>query len=241
MTELMTGPFPMLFFIGVALLALAVPLWRTVTVYSGVNRRRPFDSSNLGLQPTGELGEVVEALRRLGFERLGEAQLDVPGVRAVELTASGHPRVSGSPVDRHTVFVMVDSGRTVVGEVSQVPHNRPQVSLNSIFGDASVVETMYPRGESIHDHDLHSGHNTRSLDRAYDDQRIEVDRWRLRHGPPRPINSMADYLRADATYREHYAKRTLRGPLIRRQLIPAAIAVAVVFVVAVALFTRWPA
>lgn len=241
MPSILFSPLVILFAAGVTLLAIAVPLWRMIGVYRGSNTRRPFDASDLGLQPTADLAPTISALMRLGFRRLGEAQLDLPGFRAVELTATGQPQVSGTATDRHTVFVMVDADGTVMAETGHVPGAPIMVSLNSAFADGTVVETMYPRGESIHDDDFHSGHNTRSLDRAYDDQRVEMDRWRLRHGRPRQIDTMADYLRADAEYRERFARRKLRRPFLLRQILPSVVIAAIIVLLALSMLLRWPA
>jgi hypothetical protein len=238
---LFTSPLVIVFALGVTLLAIALPLWRMWVVYSGATSRRHFDASAAGLVPPRDLEPVISGLMRLGFRRLGEAQVDLPGVRAVEITATAQPRITGEDVTRHTVFVMVDSDGTVIAETGQVPGLKILVSLNSVFADSSVVETMYPRGESIHDADFHSGHNTESLDKAYDDQRVEMNRWRMRHGAPRVISTMADYLRADAEYRERFAQRKLRRPFIRRQVLPSAVIVAVILVLAVSMLLRWPA
>jgi hypothetical protein len=183
---------------------------------------------------------LIVNLVRLGFTRLGEAQLDLPGFRAVQLTATGDPRVAGPATSRHAIFVLVDAERTVVAETGQVPGAPVIVSLNSIFADSTVVETLYPRGESIDDPDFHSGHNSHSLDAAYRDQLTHVARWTNSHGAARVCSSIADYLRADAVYRERYAKRTLRGPLIRRQLLPAALVVLLVVGFAVVALSNWP-
>lgn len=240
MQWLFGSPWVIVLAAAVTLVAIAVPVWRVWRVYAGSSSRRPFDASSAGLVPPAKVVPIIASLMRLGFRRLGEAQLDLPGFRAVELTATAQPRITGENVTRHTVFVMVDADGTVVAETGQLPHVPMLVSFNTAFADSTVVETMYPRGESIHDADFHSGHNTQSLDRAYDDQRVEMNRWRLRHGTPRVISTMADYLRADAGYRERFAQRKLRGPFIRRQVLPAAVVVLGVVALAVFALLRWP-
>jgi hypothetical protein len=233
MAEFIFGPGIPRVIGAIILVATAIPMWRMWNVYSGASTRRPFDASAAGLQPPPELVDTVSRLIRLGFQRLGEAQLDLPGMAAATVTATNDPRAAGVS-NRHTVFVFVDQERTVVAETGVVPHAPILVSFNSLFADGSVVETMYPRGESIHDADFHSGHSSQSLDRAYDDQRVEISRWRMRHGSPRQVQTMADFLRADAEYRERYARRKLRRPFIRNQLLPA-----VLIVVGVVAFVVW--
>jgi hypothetical protein len=234
------SPLVILFFLAVTLLAIGVPLWRMIQIYGGSNTRRPFDVSSAGLQPPAELMPMLSGLMRLGFKRVGEAGIVLPGTQSVQLSATGSPRIDGQARAHHTIFVMVDADGTVVAETGQVPGVPIIVSLNSIFADGTVVETMYPRGESIHDPDFHSGHNSHSLDQAYDDQRVEMNRWRMRHGSPRVISTMADYLRADAEYRDRFAKRKLRGPLLRRQVIPTVLVAVAIVAIALSMLFRWP-
>lgn len=240
MAQFLTSPLVIFAALAVTLLAIGVPLYRMIVVYRGASTRRQFDASAAGLQPSEAVATVLGQLRLLGFSRLGEAQVDLPGFRSVQLTTTGSPRVEGQATDRHTIFVLVDAERTVMAETGQVPGVRVLVSLNSIFGDSSVVETMYPLGESIDDADFHSGHSKLSLAAAYEEQRMHVARWNATHGSAQVISTMNDYLRADATYRERYSKRKLRGPLIRRQLLPAAIAVVLIVIFALLLLNDWP-
>jgi len=238
--QLLGSPLIIVAALAVTLLAIAVPLWRVWQVYAGAATRRSFDASTLALQPPPDLQPNLSTLMRLGFRRLGEAQLDVPGYRAVQLTATAQPRIVGERTDHHTIFVFVDADGTVMAETGVVPGAPILVSLNSVYPDGTVVETMYPRGESIHDADFHSGHNTHSLERAYDDQRRQMDGWRADHGEPRVISTMADYLRADADYRVRFAKRKLRGPLIRRQILPVLVLSIAIVALALSMLLRWP-
>jgi hypothetical protein len=240
MPQFLGSPLVIVIAAGVTLLALAVPLVRMIQIYAGVDKRRPFDVSSAGLTPPPELVPTISALMRLGFKRVGEAGLVLPGTKAVALSATGSPRLEGESSAHHTIFVMVDGGATVVAETGQVPGVPILVSLNSAFGDGSVVETMYPRGESIDDPDFHSGHNSVSLEAAYMDQLTEIRRWTMRHGSPRLVGNMGDYLRTDAEYRDRFAKRKLRGPLLRRQIGPAALIAMAVFAIALYMLLRWP-
>jgi hypothetical protein len=233
MAELLGSPLFPLLVLGFFVIVAARPLWRMWNVYAGAPTRRQFDASELGLQPPSELWPYLSELLRLGFRRLGEAQLDVTGIRAADVASTNEQSGVGRP-DRHTVFAFVDADATVMAETTAVPHAPTLLSFSTIFADGTVVETMYPRGESIHDPDFHSGHNKHSLESAFADQRAEIDRWRMHHGSPRVISNMADYLRADADYRERFAKRKLRRPFLLYQVLP----VVVVFLL-LALFLVW--
>ena len=240
MTQFLGSPLIIVVAAGLTLLALGVPLLRMLQIYSGADKRRPVDASSAGLQPPPELVPMISSLMRLGFKRVGEAGLVLPGTKSVQLTATGSPLIETESRAHHTIFVMVDSGGTVMAETGQVPGRLIMVSLNSAFADGTVVETMYPRGESIHDPDFHSGHNSHSVEAAYMDQLTEINRWTMRHGSARLVSTMADYLRADAEYRDRFAKRKLRGPLLRRQIGPAALIAVAVFAIALYRLRHWP-
>jgi hypothetical protein len=223
------------------LIAIAVPLWRMWQVYDGAASRRPFDASGAGLQPTARVAEQLAALSQLGFTRLGEAQLDLPGQRAVQMTATGSVRVDGPARDRHTIFVLVDQERTIVAETGDVPGVlswSPSTALLPIqpwwrrcfrVASRSTIRTSTPATTAT------------ACNAPTDDQRRHIDGWRVGHGEPLAITNMADYLRGDAAYRERYARRKLRGPLIRRQVVPAVIGLVVVFVIVALMLWNWPA
>jgi hypothetical protein len=233
MAELLGSPLLPLLFLGFFVIFMARPLWHIWNVYAGAPTRRQFDASELGLQPPADLWPYLSELLRLGFRRLGESQVDVEGIRAADI-ASTKDRSGGGRPDRHTVFVFVDTDSTVMAETGLVPQGPKLLSFSTTFADGTVVETMYPRGESIHDADFHSGHNKHSVEAALIDQRAEIDRWRMHHGSPRVISNMADYLRADADYRERFAKRKLRRPFLLYQVLPV-----VAVVVLLVLFLAW--
>jgi hypothetical protein len=240
MPQLLSSPLIVVFALAVTLLAVVVPLTQVLRTYLGVDRRRPMDASDLHLAPPQPLRPLVSRLESIGFARLGEVQLELPGRKLVQLSPTGWPVVTGPEVARDTAWLFIDPSATIVAEAVSVEGVKPLIAFSTMFADGSVVETMYPLGESIDDPDFHSGHVSYSLETAFDEQRLHVDRWRMRHGTPRPVASMGDYLRIDAEYRERFAKRKLRGPLVRRQLIPALVVSVVVVAVAAYFFTHWP-
>jgi hypothetical protein len=69
---------------------------------------------------------------------------------------------------------------------------------------------------------------TTNLTDAYEAQRAALDRRVQSGGRPREVHSIADYLALDANYRQRFARRALRRPLIRNAFIPAGIAIMVV-------------
>jgi hypothetical protein len=183
---------------------------------------------------------MVGGLMRLGFRRLGEVQLDLPGLRLVESVQTGVRADKGPGMTRHTIFLFVDGAGTILAETGYIDGSPVLVSFSTTFSDETVVETMYPLGESIDDPDFHCGTVSSSLETAYDEQRLHIARWTMRHGSPRAVGAVADYLRDEANYRARFARRKLRGPLVRRQLVPAAVAAVFVVAIAGSMIARWP-
>lgn len=242
MGSLIGSPWLVVAAAAITILALVVPLQGMIATYRGSDRRRPVDVTSRGYAAPAELGPILGRLFALGFQRLGEAQLGVPGIRAVELEESGMPQVTGARTNQHVTWILADSTGMVTAEVVAIPGVVPLVSLSTGFSDGSVVETMYPIGERIDTLDFHSGHVTQGVDEAYSEQQMQIARWRGRgiHGYPRVTLSMADYLRADAAYRQRFAKRKLRGVLVRKQLVPALVFGAIVLMFAMVALARWP-
>lgn len=223
MLELLAGPWIPLLIVGTAFVFMAGPVWRQWRVYEGASKRRMSDASSSGWRPSPDMAPLIGELGRLGFSRLGEAQVRIEGVRAVSLATTTRPTASPTTSSEvHTTFVLVDAEGTVTAEVVQVPRMAVFVGFTSTFGDGSCVETQYPLGELIEDVDFYSGHSRQSVSRAYEQQRTVIARWRVRHGAPRVVATMAEMLAANALYRERFSKRKLRGPFLRRNLLPAA-------------------
>jgi hypothetical protein len=208
---------------GVMLLVGVVPLAVMIRVYRGADSRRPVDATVRAVPPPAGVRQLVDALAALGFRRLGEYELELPGsflLRPPHRSAGG--TAPGRPV--HMCWVFVDAEGTTVAEVAPLgdaENDGGLVGLTTTMRDGAVVETMFPRGERIERPDFHSGHVRTSVAAAYDEHRLHLGRLR-RHGRPRAVVSMRDMLRDDAVYRERFAKRKLRGPLLRYQVLPAA-------------------
>lgn len=205
-------------FVTLALLQAAA----FVRLYRGSATRRPRNVTGEGRPPAPTVARLVADLHALGFERLGESELTVP-------STSGMGPFLGRE-ERRTTWVLLDSRDTTVAEVVAVG---PMANLSSTLADGSVVETMYPRGEQIADADLWSSKVATNLADAYDAHRVALDGRAESRGQPREVHNIADYLRLDASYRERFAHRVLRRPLIRNALIPTAVAIAVVVLITV--------
>jgi hypothetical protein len=182
--------------VGGGILFQAYATWRGWQIVRGARQRRPRDATGqAGLLPA-ELGKWHDELRALGFSRLGEVAIDLPG--------EGRP---------HYSWVLVDESGTV--EVELVTAGAPLLSFVTTFGDGAAVQTMLPRGESIRRDDFASIVERGSLAAAVDRHRAEVAAFAARHGRPLLVRTMADHLRHDVTYRERHAHRFLMPPFLR--------------------------
>jgi hypothetical protein len=207
---------------GVMLVVAVVPLAVMVRVYRGADGRRPVDATVKAFPPPAGIRPITDALTMVGFVRLGEYEIELPG----SFLLRPRYRSSAGPAPGravHVCWVFLDAEGTTVAEVAPVGPGESEglVALTTTMRDGAVVETMFPRGERIEQPDFHSGHVRTSVAAAYDEHRVHVGRF-MRHGRPRSVASMRDMLRDDAVYRERFAKRKLRGPLVRNQILPAA-------------------
>jgi hypothetical protein len=205
---------------GAVLLVLLLAHTATmIAIYRGTRKRRPVDISGRREPVVPVAAPLADELVSLGFQRLGEAELVLPSTSLL-----GPLRRTDQ---RHVVWVFVDDASTTHAELTDVG---PFAAFSSSFPDGSVAETMFPRGERIDDRDYYSGHVTTSLADAYNAHRRVVDHRSASHGPPREMHSMGEYLRLEADFRERFAARKLRRPLILHVLLPAGVAAALVIV-----------
>ena len=184
--------------VGGGIVAQAWATYRGWQIVRGARVRRPYDATGrAGLLPAA-LGAWHDELRRLGFNRLGETAIDLPGGSA-----------------SHFTWVLVDEAGTTEVEVVGDDAIQPLASLVTTFGDGAAVQTMHPRGERIRRGDLVCTVEPQSIAAAVERHRAEVASFSARHGRPLIVDSMADHLRHDATYRERHATRFLTGAFLR--------------------------
>jgi hypothetical protein len=182
-------------FIGLAVICILV--WRLIDigwrgwmglrVVLGAKHRRSIDVSAWKLQPPVRAGANIAALNALGFTRLGEAQVQLPGGKAP------------------TVWVLVDPGRTVRAEVAF-----GMVSFSSNFQEDVLVVTDYPSGEHIEQPRYQSHTVTGGIPAAHQHHLRQVEKFRSLHGEAHTLQGMADYLRWETVGRTLYGSVKLR-------------------------------
>lgn len=189
------------------------PAWRSWRILSGVRTRRLQDAGPLVVQPPDMIHTLLHELNGLGFERIGERWLQLPG----------------RPITYEWVLGEA-SGETYVVVVPSIALGGALVACYSSFADSTWVQTNYPRGAVVQRPTFVAGFVSTSLPDALATHRRQVDALRAGHGQPRRIHTMADTLRMDADYRTHHGGSTLRT-LTARNMTPAlgAAALAVIF------------
>ena len=191
--------------LGLSLFLLARFLpsaWRAWQIYGGVRNRRLADAGPLEVPAPPLVRERLDELARLGFSRIGERYLKLPG------TPIRHEWVVGEPSGEAYVVVVP------VGSLSAI------VAFYSSFDDSTWVQTNFPRGAVVDRPGFQASFVATSLADALATHRATVARLRASHGPARQIRTMADTLRMDADFRTHHGGLTLR-PLTIRLVTPA--------------------
>jgi hypothetical protein len=197
------------------LFQLAPPALRAWRIYSGVKTRRLADAGPLAIPPPEPVALRLEELSAVGFSRIGERYIQLPG------TPIRYEWVVGEDSGEAYV-VLVPS--TVIGTL---------IAFYTSFEDSTWVQTNFPRGSVVERPTFHASFVNTNLTEALATHRAQVARLIAGHGSPRKILTMADTLRMDADFRVHHGGMTLR-PLIPR-LIGPAIGAAVLAVLCAAL------
>jgi hypothetical protein len=181
---------------------LGPPALRTWRIYSGVRNRRLADAGPLEIPPPEPVAQRLAELGKLGFTRIGERFVQLPGL----------------PI-RYEWVVGEQSGMTYIVLVPSTLGGS-LVGLYSSFEDSTWVQTNFPRGAIVERPNFTATFVDTSLEDALDRHRAQVARLVAAHGTPRSIRSMADTLRMDADFRIHHGGLTLR-PLTVKLVAPA--------------------
>jgi hypothetical protein len=176
---------------------LGPPAWRIWRIYSGVRTRRLADAGPLEIPPNAPVGERLAELASLGFSRIGERFLQLPG------TPIRYEWVVGEPSGEAYVVVVPSAAGGFLA------------AFYSSFDDSTWVQTNFPRGAIVERPSFVATFVDTSLADALARHRAQVARMRAAHGAPRSIHTMADTLRMDADFRTHHGGLTLRARVVK--------------------------
>jgi len=184
---------------------------RSWQIYAGVRSRRMADAGPLEITPPDLVAARLRELAQLGFNRIGERYLQLPGSSM-----------------RYEWLVGESSGETYV-IVVPVAAIGTLVACYSSFDDGTWVQTNFPRGEVVVRRDFFATFVSSNLADTLAVHRRQVHTLRAAHGTPRAIHTMADTLRMDAEYRTRHGGVTLRR-LTFRLVSPALAALSLVLI-----------
>jgi hypothetical protein len=187
------------------------PAWRAWRILAGVRQRRLADAGPVEIPPPEAVAAHLNELHDLGFSRIGERWLQLPG------TPVRYEWVFGEP-----------SGETYLVALPAAWGGILSACYTS-WDDGTWIQTNYPRGAVVERPGFHASYIATSLPDAVAAHRAIVGVYRRKLGTPRSITTMADTLRMDADYRTRHGGSTLR-PLTTRILMPALGAVVLVVV-----------
>ena len=151
----------------------------------GEKKRRLENISHLKLYPPDKLQATIDTLTKLGFSRLGETRIKISGVKTLDS------------------WVFVSSDKFTTTDLGETIPNL--VFFNSAFIDNAMVETGFPYGENIETPHFRSRVITSNIEDAYIHQTKQIEDFSKKHGAPRRIETMNDYLYWDIIFREQYS------------------------------------
>jgi len=111
---------------GQRILRIGLNGWRNIILSLGAKYRQPVDVSYQLIPPPSIAQENIEALKALGFRRLGEAQVKSP---------------FNPPI---TVWIFTHLETRIQAEVAW-----KRVSFSTFFQEKTLIVTDYPNGEHI--------------------------------------------------------------------------------------------
>jgi hypothetical protein len=189
--------------------------FRIIQIYRGVSDRRLADGSAMAPPAPPAVALMAERLGRLGFERIGERTLVLPGEKR---------RFEWNLVDRDTTtYVAIVPTTPSLGGVL--------LACYSAFGDGAFVQTTWPRGATINRPDLLASTVATSPEDTLAMHVRNVAEFSRLHGQPLANRSMADLLARDATYRTRHGGVTLRGRAYGFVGLTALVMLATAFVI----------
>jgi hypothetical protein len=179
--------------------------------YAGAATRRSEDAGPEPVPPPAAVQAMLDQLRDLGFERLGEQRTVLPRTLVVH------------------DWLMIDASGAMVASVAPIG-GWALLICASAFSDHVWLQTYHPRGESIDTQELLARTTAVSVADAIRLHRQGIEEMLPTHGQPRQVRTMSEQLVLDVEFREHHLARTLRRNTM------SAVRSAVVSVALVAIF-----
>lgn len=166
--------------------------WRSWRIYAGVKGRRMADAGPLEIPPPLGVADRIADLRALGFGRIGERYIKLPGAPIRYEWLLGEP--SG---EVYALVVPLLQGALV--------------ACYSSFDDGQWIQTTFPRGATVERPLFQASFVPTTVGDTVAYHRAALARLEAAHGRPRTVRTMADSLRMDDDYRRRHGGATLGG------------------------------
>jgi hypothetical protein len=178
----------------VAAIVGTIQIWNSYQIAFEIETQTINDISFWHKEPPASIQKPILELQSLGFERLGEFDVEMPG----------QPEPIADWVFNN------DDGSIVAEIVSLGSEHLPfMLEFWTFFKGTRQVETYYPVGGNIRDTDFHFVGISDSIDAAYHYHIRQVGRFTEQYGEPMPVNSMERYFKLDRIQRKAFASRKL--------------------------------
>ena len=191
------------FVVLVVLLAVAVRVvpaaWNILRVYLGIKTRRLEDATSFSPAPPPAVTAVLARLVTIGFRRIGERSLVLPGdQRRFEWNLVDEPT---------TTYIAVVPARTMPGSAL--------VAFYSAYADGAFVVTTFPTTERVQRPDFDAAPGAATIEDTATLHRQRAAAFSRVHGPALQNRSMADLLQRDDTYRRRHGGATMKVRVYR--------------------------
>ncbi len=160
--------------------------WVNIIMSLLAKYRKPIDVSHLLIPPPPITKKNIEALKSIGFRRLGEAQIKSPF----------NPTI--------TVWIFTHIESKIQAEAAW-----KRIAFSTYFQEKTLVVTDFPNGEHIEIPNYQSHTIVTSVANAFRYHTQQITKFSLKYGQPHPIRNMTDYLRWELVGRKNYGTRKL--------------------------------
>jgi hypothetical protein len=149
---------------------------------------RPTNASHLLISPPPIAQKNIEALKSIGFRRLGEIQIKYPF----------QPPLTG------WIFAHLERPQIQAGVAWK------RIEFSTYFQDNILLVTDFPNGEHIEMPNYQSHTITTTVADAYRHHLEQITKFSLKYGQPHPLRNMTDYLHWELVGRKNYGVRKLQ-------------------------------
>jgi hypothetical protein len=185
----------LVFVFQMLVVASRVASWARLRRMAGaISGMVPQDISHQETPPPAAANAIIVTLAGLGFRRLGEVSVSLPGTRPA------------------TLWLYTEPERGIHAEVGVIGPV-PMVVFITLFGEHAVIETAYPRGTMLEQPGFVAQVVSTSVRDAYEAHATRAHRMQAQHGQPRHIDTMPAFIDYSRIYNTRFGGRKTTAAL----------------------------